>query len=54
MFCDTAPRCGLPTAGFRLLSDFVLRISDLPVHFPEIDLAWRIIHSSFFGRASAP
>jgi phosphoserine phosphatase len=56
--CATAARhgqrCGFRTSGFGFLSDFVLRNSDLHIHFPEIDLACRIIHSSFFGRASAP
>ena len=56
--CATAARhgqrCGFPTSGFGFPSDFVLRISDLHNHLPEIDLACRSIHSSFVGRGEPP
>ena len=48
--------CILPTSDPNAPSDFGLRISGLASHpyFPAILFAWRIIHSSFFARASAP
>jgi len=45
---------GFRASGFGPLSDFGARTSELHIHFPAMLLAWRIIHSSFFGRASAP
>ena len=39
----------------RTVARWSIRGLTLPcIHFPAMLFAWRIIHSSFFGRASAP
>ena len=42
-----------PVEVFRFALDLGV-ILWVGVHFPAMLLAWRIIHSSFLGRASAP